>query len=128
MKSDKRFYELRTYFAAPGMLERLLSRFEDHTLHFFAKHNMQVVGLWLPVDNPENKLVYILSFADEEACKKSWEDFKADAEWLAIKGESVRDGELVVSVESTFMYSPDFVSAHLIGGIYKATIPSDRRI
>jgi hypothetical protein len=107
MKHDSRLYELRTYFANPGMLDKLVSRFENHTFRFFAKHNMQVVDLWLPVDNPENKLIYILVFADQKSCEKSWDDFKNDPEWIAIKKESSRDGELVASVKSEFMRVPD---------------------
>ena len=110
MKNDNRLYQLRTYFANPGMLDKLVSRFEHHTFRFFTKHEMQVVGFWLPLDNPENKLVYILSFADQEACTKSWEGFKNDSEWMAIKAESSRDGELVASIQSVFMHTPDFSS------------------
>jgi hypothetical protein len=116
MKSDNRLYELRTYIANPGMLHRLVNRFENHTLRFFAKHEMQVVGLWLPLDNPENKLVYMLSFADQDACMKSWESFKNDPEWIAIKAESSRDGELVASLKSVFMYTLDFFPEHLTFG------------
>lgn len=108
MKSDNRLYELRTYFTNPGMLDRLIKRFENHTLLFFAKHEMQVVGLWLPLDNPENKLVYMLSFADHDAFVKSWENFKNDPEWIAIKAESEHDGELVASIKSVFMQTLDF--------------------
>jgi hypothetical protein len=113
MKNDNRLYELRTYFANPGMLDRLVSRFEDHTFRFFAKHKMQVVGLWLPLDNPENKLVYILSFADQKACTKSWVDFKNDPEWMAIKKESSRDGELVALTKSVFMHTLYFSTDYL---------------
>jgi hypothetical protein len=108
MKNDNRLYELRTYFANPGMLDRLVKRFENHTFRFFAKHKMQVVGLWLPLDNPENKLVYMLSFADEGACEKSWKAFKDDPEWIAIKAESSSDGELVASIKSVLMHGLDF--------------------
>ncbi|HTE27758.1 NIPSNAP family protein [Flavitalea sp.] len=109
MKNVNRLYELRTYFANPGMLDKLVSRFEHHTFRFFAKHKMQVVGFWLPLDNPENKLVYILSFADQEACTKSWLAFKNDSEWMAIKEESSSHGELVASIKSVFMHKPDFL-------------------
>lgn len=113
MKNDNLLYELRTYFANPGMLDRLVSRFENHTFRFFAKHDMQVIGLWLPLNNPENKLVYVLSFADQEACAKSWDEFKNDAEWLAVKQESIREGELVASLKSVFMHTLDFSPEHL---------------
>jgi hypothetical protein len=116
MKKDNLLYELRVYFANPGMLDKLVSRFEHHTFHFFAKHKMQVVGLWLPLNNSENKLIYILSFRDQKAYEKSWEDFKNDPEWIAIKEQSSRDGELVASMKTMIMHTFDFSPDHLTLG------------
>jgi hypothetical protein len=39
-------YELRTYWAAPGQLERLQTRFRSLTLRIFARHGLQVIGFW----------------------------------------------------------------------------------
>ncbi len=36
--TDTKLYELRTYYAAEGKLDALLSRFRDHTTKLFAKH------------------------------------------------------------------------------------------
>lgn len=59
-----------------------------------------------------NKLVYILSFADETACSKAWEDFKNDLNG-GNKGDSSHGGELVVSIKSVFMHILDFYPDHL---------------
>lgn len=118
MKKDNRLYELRVYFANPGMLDRLVNRFEHHTFHFFAKHKMQVLGLWLPLNNSENKLIYILSFPDQKAYERSWEDFKNDPQWIAIKEQSSRDGELVASMKTMVMHTFDFSPDHLTPGAH----------
>ena len=48
--ADGRVFELRTYTTAPGKLDTLNARFRSHTLALFAKHGMEVVGFWEPVD------------------------------------------------------------------------------
>ena len=41
-------YELRTYHTMPGKLEDLKTRFRDHTITIFDRHNMKSVGYWIP--------------------------------------------------------------------------------
>src|SRR5919199_346858 len=65
-------YEMRTYFAAPGKLDDLGARFRNNTTRIFSKHGMTNVGYWIPVDNPDNKLIYILSYPSREAREASW--------------------------------------------------------
>ena len=47
-------YELRTYYASEGNLENLLSRFRDHTLLLFEKHEMKNIAYWVPTQNNES--------------------------------------------------------------------------
>jgi hypothetical protein len=75
---ETRFFELRTYYAAPGKLDALQARFRDHTVKLFEKHGMENIGYWLPLTNTENKLVYLLAFPSREAREKSWKEFSAD--------------------------------------------------
>src|SRR5688572_13052864 len=61
---DARVYELRTYTATPGSLDKLLARFREHTVKLFEKHGMTNVGYWMPMDEKDgaaDKLVYLLS-------------------------------------------------------------------
>src|SRR5215475_2477882 len=76
-KVDTRVFELRTYYAAPGKMKALHERFRNHTVKLFEKHGMKNIGYWVPTDNPENKLVYILSFADRAARDKAFKEFGA---------------------------------------------------
>ena len=68
-------YEMRIYYAAPGKLEDLNARFRNHTMRIFAKHGMTNIGYWIPIENPENKLVYILSYPSREARDSIMERF-----------------------------------------------------
>ena len=106
--SPPRCYELRTYFAAEGKLEALNIRFRDHTMQLFVRHGMTNVGYWMPVENSQRKLVYLLSYPDLAAREASWKSFQADPDWTAAKEASEKSGKLVVKVESRFLGLTDF--------------------
>ncbi len=103
-----RCYELRTYYAAPGKLDALNARFRDHTLGIFEKHGMASIGYWMPADNPDNKLVYLLAFPSREAARQSWKEFGADPDWQKAAKESEANGKLVAKVESVFLTPTDY--------------------
>jgi hypothetical protein len=110
-QAESRFFEMRTYYAAPGKLEDLLARFRDHTITIFEKHGMANIGYWLPETNTENKLVYLLAFPSREAREKAWKEFSADPEWQAVAKESERNGRLVTRVQSVYLQPTDFSPA-----------------
>jgi hypothetical protein len=109
--ADGRIFEMRTYYAAPGKLEDLHARFRDHTTKLFEKHGMTNIGYWVPLENPDNKLIYILAYPSQEAREKSWKEFLADPDWIMAKAKSEENGKLVAKSESVFLaatnYSPD---------------------
>lgn len=107
-EKDNRCYEMRTYFAAPGKLGDLHARFRDHTMALFTKHGMVNIGYWTPLDNPGNKLIYILAYPSREAREKSWREFSADPEWQAVQKASEANGRLVLRVDSVFMNATDY--------------------
>ena len=84
-EQDARVFELRTYYAPEGRLDDLQARFRDHTLKLFEKHGFTNVGYWVPIDNPENKLVYLLAFPNREAQEASWKAFFADPDWQDVR-------------------------------------------
>jgi len=103
-------YELRIYYAAPGKLDALNARFRDHTCKLFEKHGMTNVGYWMPVDNKESKLVYIVAHKSREAAKQSWKAFIEDPDWQKAYKASEKDGKLVDKIVSSYLdtteYSP----------------------
>lgn len=108
---DTRLYELRVYHAAPGKLEALNSRFRDHTVKLFEKHGIQNIGYWVPVNNPGNLLIYVISFPNREAREASWKAFGNDPDWKTAKAKSEMDGKLVDQVDSTFLVATDYSPA-----------------
>ena len=107
-EKDTRVFEMRVYTAAAGKLDALHARFKDHTLKLFEKHAITNVGYFVPVDNKENKLVFLLSYPSKEAREASWKAFMADADWKKAYAESEKDGKLVTDVKQTFMSPTDY--------------------
>jgi hypothetical protein len=105
---DTRCYEMRVYYAAPGKLDELHARFRDHTCQLFEKHGMVNIGYWVPLENTENKLVYVLAYPSREAREKSWKAFMADADWQKAWKESEKNGKLVTKAETFFMEATDY--------------------
>src|SRR5258707_3087561 len=92
---ETRVYEMRVYYAAPHKLDALHARFRDHTCKLFEKHGMTNVGYWVPIDNPDRKLVYIIAHKSRDAAAKSSKEFIADPDWQNAYKASEKDGKLV---------------------------------
>ncbi len=104
-------YEHRTYTALPGRFDALMARFRQHTLKLFAKHGMQNVGYWVPLDATDgagDKLIYILRHASREAAAASWAAFRADPDWQAVVKASEADGKLVLKIETVYLAATDY--------------------
>ena len=110
-EKDTRCFEMRTYFAAPGKLDDLLARFRNHTVKLFEKHGITNIGYWLPVENTDNKLVYVIACPSREARDKSFKEFGGDPEWKTVAKESEANGKLVTKVVSHFLSATDFSPA-----------------
>ena len=106
-----RTFELRTYTTLPGKLDALNARFRDHTNALFAKHGMKIVGFWVPSDKDrgaENTLVYLLEFPDRAAREKSWDDFRKDPQWIAVRDASEANGKIVEKVDSLLLTATEY--------------------
>lgn len=105
---DTRCYEMRIYYAAPGKLDALNARFREHTCALFEKHGFTNVGYWVPMENPDYKLVYIISSPSRDAHDKAWKDFAADPEWKKVVEKTEASGKLVLKVDSIYLTATDF--------------------
>jgi hypothetical protein len=105
---DSRVYEMRIYYAAKGKLDDLNKRFREHTLKLFEKHGIENIGYWVPLDNTENKLVYVLAHKSRAEADKSWKAFSADAAWNTARKASEANGKLVDRVERYFLQATDY--------------------
>ena len=105
---DTRCFEMRVYHAPEGKLDALNTRFRDHTLKLFEKHGITSIGYWMPLENPDRLLYYILAYPSREARETSWKAFKDDPDWKAAFAASEKDGKLVAKVDQTFLHATNY--------------------
>jgi len=106
---SNRVFELRIYHTAPGKLPTVESGFRDTYSKLFAKHDLQVVGYWVPEGAPawDNTFVYLVAHSSREEAKKNWDAMLADPETQeAIKSEEAE--KLVEKIDRAYMRSTDF--------------------
>ncbi|MCX7826585.1 MAG: NIPSNAP family protein, partial [Verrucomicrobiae bacterium] len=106
--ADSRVFEMRTYYAAPGKLDAVHTRFRDHACRLLAKHGIAQLGFWVPADNVENKLIWVAIHPSREAAAQAWKSFFADPDWQKAFKESEANGKLVEKVETRFLTATDF--------------------
>ncbi len=103
-------YELRLYEVVPGRMPALHARFQNHTLGFFAKHGIKVVGFWESIVGTSNVLSYLVAFEDLAHRERAWAAFMADEDWKRIRDESQREGPIVARIRNELWqptpYSP----------------------
>ena len=103
-----RVFELNVYHAVPGKVEALEARFRDAS-KLLAKHNVDVVGYWMPNDDPAwaNTFIYIVAAPGRKELEKNWDAFHADPEFQKyVKAEKAN--KLIEKVDSTCMRPTDF--------------------
>ena len=106
---SNRVFELRVYHTVPGKLPELESRFRDIYSKLLTKHDLQVVGYWVPegAADLDNTFVYFVAHSSREEAKKHWDAMLADpATQEAIKSEQA--DKLVEKVDRTYMRPTDF--------------------
>jgi NIPSNAP protein len=106
---SNRVFELRIYHVAPGKMPAVESGFRDIYSKLFTKHDLHVVGYWVP-EGPaawDNTFVYLVAHSSREEAKKNWDAMLADPEVQeAIKSEEAN--KLVEKIDRTYMQSTDF--------------------
>ena len=109
-RADKnRIFELRVYHTLPGKVGALESRFRDTTSKLLAKHNMNVVGYWVPegTHDWDNTFMFLMAHDSREEAKKDWDAMMADPEFQElIKSEQAN--KLTEKIDRTYMRPTDF--------------------
>jgi len=103
-------YELRIYETVPGKLPALHERFANHTLKFFEKYGIGIVGFWTEEIGENNKLIYLLKFDNLADRETRWSAFQQDPDWIKTRSETERDGPIVRRISNRIWkpteYSP----------------------
>jgi NIPSNAP len=106
---NNRVFELRVYHTVPGKVLELESRFRETTSKVLAKHDLKVVGYWVPEGAPawENTFIFVVAHANREEAKKNWDAMFSDPEFQeVVKAEQAN--KLVEKVDVTYMRPTDF--------------------
>lgn len=105
-----RVFELRVYHTVPGKAQALQAEFREKVSKWFAKHDLQAVGYWAPVDAPasDNTFIYILAHPNRDEAKKHWAAFQADPAFQEMIKSQQGDAKVVEKVDSTYMDPTDF--------------------
>jgi hypothetical protein len=76
---SNRVFELRIYHAVPGKGPALESVFRNAS-KAMANHGINVVGYWVPNEDPgwKDTLIYIVAHPNREEAKKNWDALHAD--------------------------------------------------
>ena len=76
---SNRVFQLMVYHAVPGNVSALESIFRD-VAKLQAKHDLNVVGYWVPNDDPAwaNTFIYLVAHPSREEAKKNWDALHAD--------------------------------------------------
>jgi NIPSNAP len=73
------------------------------------KHDLNVVGYWVPGDSPawDNTFIFILAHPSREEAKKNWDAMRADPAFQEMMKSEQAD-KLVEKVDSADMHATDF--------------------
>jgi hypothetical protein len=74
-----RVFELLIYHTMPGKVPALESIFRD-VAKLQEKHDLHVVGYWVPIDDSgwANTFIYVVAHPSQEQAKKNWNALHAD--------------------------------------------------
>jgi hypothetical protein len=108
----RRYFELRVYHASSSTILRALhERFAGPETKIFARSGIHPVlyGTTMFGGDMPN-LTYLIPFDSLGAREKAWDTFNADPEWLKVREESNKNGQLVsisnISIYRALAYSP----------------------
>jgi len=103
-------YELRIYHCVTGRLPALLKRFETTTLELWKRHGIRQAGFWtvLVGEGGNQDLHYLLAWESLAERETKWNKFMNDAEWVAKRAESERDGPIIASITNMFLQPTSF--------------------
>jgi len=109
---NNRVFELMIYHTMPGKEPALESIFRDVS-KLQAKHNLDVMGYWVPNDDPawKDTFIYLVAHPSREEGDKNWQALHADPDFLPyFQAAKPLIGKLngEYNVDEVFMRPADF--------------------
>lgn len=116
---ETKYFEMRTYTAHEGKRPDLIKRFQDHTLKLFEKNGIENIAYFIPTDETNNTLTFILAYPNKESRDVLWNKFANSPEWQAAAKASEANGPLVAKVEQVFMENAPDLTPEIIRDDYQ---------
>jgi len=109
---SNRVFELLVYHTVPGQVPALESIFRD-VAKLQAKHDLNVVGYWVPSDDPAwaNTFIYLVAHPSRDQAKKNWDALHADPAFPEYRKQAAQLIEKVderYRVDEVYMRPTDF--------------------
>jgi hypothetical protein len=109
---SNRVFELMVYHTVPGKVPALESIFRDVS-KLQDKHDLHVVGYWVPNDDPAwaNTFIYLVAHPSLEEAKKNWHALHADPafpEYREQASQILEKVEKEYRVDEVFMRPTDY--------------------
>jgi hypothetical protein len=109
---SNRVFELLVYHTEPGQAPALESIFRD-VAKLQAKHDLNVVGYWVPSDDPAwaNTFIYLVAHPSRDQAKKNWDALHADPAFPEYRKQAAQLIERVdekYRVDEVYMRPTDF--------------------
>ena len=109
---SNRVFQLMVYHTAPGKVAALESIFRDVS-KLQAKHDLNVVGYWVPNDDPAwaNTFIYLVAHPSREEAKKNWEALHADPAFAEYRKQAsllIEKAGEEYKVDEVYMRPTDF--------------------
>ncbi len=108
---SNRVFEMHVYHTVPGKVPALESQFRDRQSKLLAKHDLKIVGYWVPEGTPDwdNTFIFLVAHSSREEAKKNWDAMRADPDFQElIRENSEQASKLVEKVDVLYMRPTDF--------------------
>lgn len=107
-----RIFELMMYHTAPGKVPALESIFRDVS-KLQAKHDLDVIGYWVPSEDPawKDTFIYLVAHPSLDEAKKNWHALHADPEFPPYRKAAeplIEKGSEGFKVDEVYMRPTDF--------------------
>jgi len=111
---NNRVFDLLVYHTLPGKAPALESIFRDVS-KLQDKHNINVVGYWVPNDDPAwaNTFIYLVAHPSLDDAKKNWDALHADPAFPEYRNQAAQIIERVdkkYRVDEVYMRPTDYSS------------------
>jgi hypothetical protein len=109
---SNRVFELMVYHTVPGKVPALESIFREVS-KLQAKHDLNVVGYWVPNEDPAwaNTFIYLVAHPSREEGKKNWGALHADPAFPEYRNQAIpliEKADEKYQVDEIYMRPTDF--------------------